>query len=213
MTKKFTKSGVAAIITYLTSKLLLSKKIENNENLKDISNENLSRIQNLKKLVSNIMKSKVFKIAVLVFGLTLAINMFFGKLIIAEILKILGKQTDDLKLPQEMIHDLNLYHHTQSIKTLLANENLSERDRISLLKIRLDFLVNGEAIGKESIVVLSILIYLLGLTSNLGKLYTFLAALFRLFKKGRISKDLYMELLGYIIARGVNVPPEYIPEQ
>ena len=108
-------------------------------------------------------------------------------------------------------HQLNLY--SKSIKSLIISDDLTQEEKISLLKIKFDFIINGECIGKTRFLVVAILGALLAFTiSGLRGLFLILEALYRLFKEGKIAKGLYKQILKVLVMRlgRKNVPIEHL---
>jgi hypothetical protein len=89
-------------------------------------------------------------------------------------------------------HDLNL--HAKSIKSLIVSTDLSSEQKISLLKIKLDFIINGECTGKKRFLVMAVVAAILTFAvSVVGGLALILEALYRLFQEEKISKALYKQ--------------------
>ena len=102
-------------------------------------------------------------------------------------------------------HELNL--HTKALKELIVDNNLSNSDKINLLKIKLDFIINGECGGKKRFLVVCIIAALMAVSiSGIGGLSLFLEALYRLFQEGKISRALYEQILEIVGKRWKKVP-------
>ena len=94
-------------------------------------------------------------------------------------------------------HDLNL--HTQSLETLIVHDLLTREDKIALLKLKLDCILNGPCPGKGRFVLMAILALVMSLTvSGTSGLALLLEALYRLFKEGKISRSLYYEIINIL---------------
>jgi len=86
--------------------------------------------------------------------------------------------------------------HSKSIKELIVAENLSKDAKIDLLKIKLDFIINGQCAGKKRFLIVSIVAALITVCgSGVGGLALFLEAFYRLFQEGKISRALYEKIL------------------
>ena len=118
------------------------------------------------------------------------------------------KVDGQLKIVCDIIqdHELNLNTHTNSIKSLIVSKNLSQEQKISLLKIKLDFIINGECGGKTRFLVVAIIGTLLTFTvSGVGGLALILEALYRLFQEGIIGKALYKQILKALVRRKIPI--------
>jgi len=90
-------------------------------------------------------------------------------------------------------HELDL--HTKPVRWLIAHNQLNSEEKISLLKIKLDFILNGECGGKRRFLVVTILGVVIAFSvSGVGGLSLILEALYRLFKEGKIKKALYYQI-------------------
>lgn len=125
----------------------------------------------------------------------------------------IGDVDGNLKVVCDIIeeHDLNL--HAKSIKSLIVSNELTQEQKISLLKIKLDFIINGECAGKRRFLGMAIIGALLTFTmSGVGGLALILEALYRLFQEGKISKGLYKQILKALAKKlgGKNLPVEHL---
>ena len=108
----------------------------------------------------------------------------------------------DLKIVCNIVqeHELNL--HADSIKSLIISNDLTQEQKISLLKIKLDFIINGECEDKTRFLIVAILGVLITFTiSGVGGLALILEALYRLFQEGKIGKALYKKILKALAKR------------
>ena len=108
-------------------------------------------------------------------------------------------------------HELNL--HTKSIRSLIVSKALTDEQKISLLKIKLDFIINGECGGKVRFLIVAILGAIFTLTvSGVGGVALILEALYQLFKEGRIGEALYKQVLKSLAKKwgAENVPIEHL---
>jgi hypothetical protein len=104
-------------------------------------------------------------------------------------------------------HDSNLY--AKSIKSLIISNDPSSEQKISLLKIKLDFIINGKCMGKRRFLVMAVVAAVLTFTvSSVSGLVLILKALYRLFQKGKILKALYKQIVKALARRwGVEIMP------
>ena len=92
-----------------------------------------------------------------------------------------------------------MYGQSDSLKTLTVNNNLSNEQKITLLKIKLDYIINGQFAGnKRFIIIIFLGTVLILATSSVGGLALILEALYRLFKDGRLEEKLYVKLLAIL---------------
>lgn len=73
--------------------------------------------------------------------------------------KILGRKDTDgeLKIVCDIVRDHDLNVDTKSLKSLIISNDITKEQKISLLKIKLDFIINGECAGKKRFLVMLIL--------------------------------------------------------
>jgi hypothetical protein len=102
--------------------------------------------------------------------------------------------------------------HTKSMRSLIISNNLGREEKIALLKIKLDFIINGECAGKKRFLIMAILGAVISVAiSGVGGLALILEALYRLFQEGKISKALYKRIVQVLAKRsGVSVPIEHL---
>jgi hypothetical protein len=114
-----------------------------------------------------------------------------------------------LKIVCDIIKKHELEFHSEPIKQLILNQSLSKEDKINLLKIKLDSIINCEFAGKKRFLVASILAIIITLSfSGISGLSIFLEALYRLFQEGKLSKAVYEELKEIIEKKAGKVPIE-----
>jgi hypothetical protein len=127
-------------------------------------------------------------------------------LLIDDVFKHLcGQKLDDgkLKIICGIVDEHDLNSHAQAIRSLIISNDLSSEQKITLLKIKLDFIINGECLGKKRFLAMAILGLLLTFTfSGVGGLGLVLEALYRLFQEGKISKKVYKEAVETIGIKG-----------
>lgn len=174
----------------------------------------------LSKIFKQIMTDKAIKIGLLmVFG-TAAVQFFQAEIeaiLIDDVFNhVCVRDTEgNLKIVCNIIkeHELNL--HTKSMREVIVSNNLNDEQKISLLKIKLDFIVNAECGGKARFLVMVIIAATLTFTiSGIGGLALMLEALYRLFKEGKISKAIYNQIIKTLAKRwgGNVVPVEHLLE-
>ena len=100
------------------------------------------------------MKDKALKLALISVFATAGIQYFQSEIIALltdDVFNTLCvKDVDgELKIVCDIIQEHDLNSHVKSIKSLIVSTDLSSEQKISLLKIKLDFIINGECMGKN----------------------------------------------------------------
>jgi hypothetical protein len=175
------------------------------------------RIELANRIAKKLLKNKGLKLALLSIFATAGIQHFQSEieaLLVDDVFKHLcGQKVDgELKVVCDIIQEHELDLHTKSMRSLIISNNLGQEEKISLLKIKLDFIINGECTGKKRFLVMAILGAVLTVTvSGVGGLALILEALYQLFQEGKISKALYKQILKVLAKRwGASVPVEHL---
>jgi hypothetical protein len=175
------------------------------------------RIELANRIAKKLLKNKGLKLALLSIFATAGIQHFQSEieaLLVDDVFKHLcGQKVDgELKVVSDIIQEHELDLHTKSMRSLIISNNLGQEEKISLLKIKLDFIINGECTGKKRFLVMAILGAVLTVTvSGVGGLALILEALYQLFQEGKISKALYKQILKVLAKRwGASVPVEHL---
>ena len=210
--------SIVGVTVYIIVNRLFPEKVESYEKdpLKDLRGG--SRANLVKEIVKKILKDKALKIAIVSVFATAGIQHFQSEiegLLIDDVFKhICIRDVDgDLKVVCEIIQEHDLNSHAKSIKSLIVSNDLNQEQKISLLKIKLDFIINGECGGKKRFLVMAIIGAVLTFTiSGVGGLALILEALYRLFQEGRIGKALYKQIVKALLRKwgGKNVPIEHL---
>nr|UQS76327.1 hypothetical protein [Haslea ostrearia] len=174
----------------------------------------------LSKIFKYIVKDRAIKIGLFVLFGSASIQYFQAEieaLLIEDVFSsVCVRDTDGkLKVVCDIIKEHELHLHTESMRQLIISNNLSEEHKISLLKIKLDVIINGEYGGKARFLVMIIIAATLTFTiSGVGGLALMLEALYRLFQEGKISKGLYKHIIKALARRwgGRAVPVEHLLE-
>ena len=212
---------IVGVSVYIIISRLFPEKVEGFEKdpLKDLrggSEINLGK--QVETVVKTILKDRALKIALLSIFLAAGSQHFQSEieaLLIDDVFNhICIRDVDgELKVVCNIIqeHELNL--HVKSFKSLIISNSLTQEEKISLLKIKLDFIINGECGGKTRFLVVAITGTVLTFTiSGVGGLALILEALYRLFQEGRIGKALYKQILKALSKKwGIkNVPVDHL---
>jgi hypothetical protein len=202
---------------------LFPEKVSDINFEKDLISGDIVRSHLIKKTVKKIMHDRALKIALISVFATAGFHQYFNKeieaLLVDDVFKQLCvKEVDGrLKIVCDIIeeHELNL--NSKPIQKLIVTNDLSKNDKINLLKIKLDFIINGEYGGKKRFLIISIIAALITVSvSGPGGLAIFLKALYQLFQEGKISRALFEqilneEILKSAIKRWIKVPVEGLP--
>ncbi len=206
---------IVGIIVYILISKLLPGEVEvfQGDPPKDVRG---GQIELAKRITKKLLNNNVLKLTLLSVFATAGIQYFQSEieaLLVDDVFKHLcGQKVDgELKVVCDIIqeHELNL--HTKSIRSLIISNNLGREEKISLLKIKFDFIINGECAGKRRFFIMAVLGAVVSVAiSGVGGLTLILEALYRLFQEGKISKALYKQILKALAKRGgVSLPVEH----
>ena len=166
------------------------------------------KVRLFQNVVKKIMNDKALKMALISIFLTAGIQSFHSEvenLLSSEVLKILSKgEVDDnnIRIICDIVNDYDLNSYSQSLKSLIIQNNLSSDQKISLLKIKLESLIHAEFSGKKRFLIMTIVSLIITFTvSGVGGLSLILEALYRLFEEGKISETLYRQILEALAKR------------
>jgi hypothetical protein len=172
------------------------------------------------KILKKILTDRALKIGLIALFGTTALKHFQAEIEALLIEDVFGHicvrdAEGNLKIVCEIVKDLNLNLHTKGMREVIVSKALSQEQKISLLKIKLDFIINGECAGKSRFLVMAILAAILTFTiSGVSGLALILEALYRLFQEGKISKAVYKQMIKALAKRwgGNAVPVEHLVE-
>ena len=213
---------IVGISVYIIIIRLFPEKVEvfQKDPLKDLrGGSQIERTKLIAKWITKkLLKDKALKIALISVFATAGAQYFQSEIeaLLAENVfkQLCGKNlSGELKIVCGIIqeHELNL--HTQSLRSLIISNNLGREEKISLLKIKLDFIINGECAGKKRFLIMAALGAVISVAisiSGVGGLALILEAIYRLFNEGRILKALYSQMVQMLKKRwGVDVPIEH----
>jgi hypothetical protein len=202
---------IVGIIVYIIVNKLFPKKVSYINSKKDLRGGDIVIDPLIQKIIKHIIKKIIYdralKIALLSGFATAGYIHFMQEieiLLTDEIFEeVCVKELDgQLKIVCDIINEHDISFHSKSLKELSVNSYLSNDDKINLLKIKLDFIINGECAGKTRFLLVSILAALMTVcVSGVGGLAIFLQALYRLFQEGKISRALYEQIVKIISKR------------
>ena len=203
--RKLLFPSVVGILTYiLVKKCFPVKFVDSKDGMTDVPRGGHNSLFELWQKLCN---DRALKIALIsVFG-TAGI-MHFNEEIVqflsqAQFLH-LCKNTDDknLQIICNIAEKHDLLEHSAAVRELILNDKLTYNDKLNLLKIKLDFIINGECAGKKRFVVVTLLGLIITFSvSGVGGLALILEALYRLFQEGKISKAVYDALKNLLLSK------------
>jgi hypothetical protein len=132
---------------------------------------------------------------------TLLVNELFNELCVNE------KPDGKLKIVCDIVKEYALNSHSKFMKEVIITSKLSDQHKVDLLKIKLDFLINVEYVGKKRFMIVSIIVIIITVSASVtGGFALILDALYRLFKEGKISRAVYEQILEVVAKRWIKVP-------
>lgn len=160
--------------------------------LKDL--RGCSKADLAKLLYYKILKNRTLKIGLITLFISVGVEQFHNEitnLLMNGVFKNI--HTEDVegrfKTVGTIIQEHDLNSDTKELKKLILSNELSQENKISLLKIKLDYIINGECEGKMRFVIVFLIVLILTFTiSGLGGLALILEALYQLFQEGKIRK-------------------------
>ena len=216
---KFFLPTIVGISLYIIINKFFPENLSNKNSEKDLRGGDLIIKSHVQKLLAKIMYERALKVAIIGVFVTAGAQHFHEEiqalLIDQTFQKIcVTSKTGQLNIVCDIVKEHELIAHTKSINKLIIANNLSREDKINLLKIKLDFIINGECSGKTMYLTLAIIGALMTLFTSgligLTSLTLFLEAVYRLFQEGKISRALYEEITKLITKRWFKVPIEHL---
>lgn len=208
--------SLVGITVYIIINRLFPEKVETFEKDPLKSLRGGTKLNLIRSIIQKLLKDKALKVALLSVFATAGIQHFQSEieaLLTDEVFKHLCIQQVDgkLKVVCDIINEHDLNTHVKSIKSLIISNEMTRENKINLLKIKLDFIINGECIGKTRFLIMAIIGTIFTFTiSGVAGLTIVLEALYRLFQEGKLKKALYKQILEALAKTwgGKNVPIE-----
>lgn len=204
------------LLVYMIKKLFRKKKVKGfqEDPVKDLRGGSKMKLVN-KTIIKKILKDKALKIALLAIFTTAGIRHFQseleGTLLIED--AVIPNVDREFKVVCDIVENHNLDLHTKSVQSLIDSKVLNQGQKIDLLKLKLDLIINGECASKTQFLVLTILGLLLTFTtSGVSGLTLLLEALYRLFQEGKIGEALYRQILKALAIKwgAENIPTDLL---
>jgi hypothetical protein len=181
--------SIIDVSVYLIINKLFPEKVESFEkdSLKYLRNGDKMGLA--KQIAEKILEDKVLKLAIMSVFATAGSQHFRSEieaLLIDDVFNhICIRDVDgNLKVVCDIIqeHDFNL--HTKATKSLISSQDLNQEQKISLIKIKLDSIINVECAGKRRFLVMAVIGSVLTFTiSGVGEFAMVLGVLYCLFRK------------------------------
>lgn len=216
---KFLLPSIVSVCVYLVVHKLFPEKVKSfDEDFMTAVRGGSAEIKLFTRVLRALMTDRALKIALIAAFGTAGFTFFHDKILalLADdtFNSICVKDTDgNLKILSDIVEEYKLKSHTTQMKEIILSTHLSNEHKISLLKIKLDFIINGEWAGKSRFLIMTLLGVILTFTiSGVGGLALVLEALYRLFQEGKISKAVYAQVLKVLSKRlfGKAVPVEHL---
>ena len=199
------KTSFVGVVTYhICKKLFPEKKLVEPIFLDSpVSNsiEPIPRGGNFfKRTAKRLIEDRAFKLAMAAATTYFGYDMFKGEILallssedlIKECLKENGKVNPEIC---KIIEELDLVGLKQNVRELLIQENLTQDQKITLLKIKLDAVFNAEYPNKKlaSLAILTAIMASIMIVGPYG-IMIFLSTIYQLWKEGKISTAVYSKL-------------------
>jgi hypothetical protein len=155
---------------------------------------------NFQKIAKRLIQDRAFKFAMLAATTYFGYDMFQEEILALlsskDLIKECSKAKSIVKLEIcEIVEKLDLVGLQENIKELVIKENLTTDQKTTLLKIKLDAVINSEYPNKKValIAILTAIMASLILVGPYG-LMIFLGAIYQLWKEGKISTAVYKQM-------------------
>ena len=199
MTLKFSKillPSIVGISVYLIINTLFPEKVESlgKDPIKTLRCG--AKIKLAKKIAKKLLKDKALKIAIISVFATAGIQHFQSEikaLLVDDVFNNLCVKDVDgkLKVVCQIVQEHDLNSHAKSIKSLIISNDLNSEQKISLLKIKLDFIINSECMGKRRFLVMAVVTAVLTcIVSGVDGIAMLLEALYPSFSRRKDIKSI-----------------------
>jgi hypothetical protein len=208
---------IVGVTLYIVVSKLFPEKLSSINSGKDLRGGDLVKYNFIKKLMISIKQNRALKVALIGTFAAAGVQSFTQEIetLLVETLLVNNFYTKygveglegKLKVLSEIVKEYDLESNSKTINKILVAEKLSKEHKVSLLKIKLDFLINGEYAGKKRFVVVSLIALLLTVSvSGVAGLAIFLEALYQLFQEGKISKAVYEGIMNLVKKKLIKEP-------
>lgn len=201
------KTWLIGVITYwITKKLFPEKKMVEpifldppNVLVPDTSPP-IPRGGDFKEIAKRLIQNRAFKFAMVAATTYFGYDMFQEEILALlsskDLIKECSKAKPSIKIEIcEIVDKLDLVGLKDNVRELVIKENLTTDQKITLLKIKLDAVINSEYPNKRValIAILTAIMASLILVGPYG-IMVFLAAIYQLWKEGRITTAVYKQM-------------------
>ena len=208
MNLKFSKALLPTLVGMavyrIVSKYFPETSITNRKGLPTNLRGGGSKLRLIKRLSKRILSDRALKIAILTAFTTAGIQHYqaeIEELLMYSVLRpFCNEKTKDIKdnvsVVCDILQDHDLLSQPDSVKKLIIANDLTREQKTALVKMKLDYLINGAYPGKRKFLVRILFALLLVFTlSSTAGLSIFLDALHRLWIEGKISNAVYNDIL------------------
>jgi hypothetical protein len=208
---------ILTMIVYMTvTKVFSEKLLDRNSEKKDLrvgDNVKYTLTMKIGRIVKKSLQERALKASLITLFATTSV-LYFDKeietLLVNELFNELcvNKKPDGkLKILCDIAKEYALNSHSKFMKEVIITSKLSDQHKVDLLKIKLDFLINVEYVGKKRFMIVSIIVIIITVSASVtGGFALILDALYRLFKEGKISRAVYEQILEVVAKRWIKVP-------
>ena len=161
----------------------------------DLTSQNESKKNIIRRLFIKVRHDKALRLALVSIVATVGLQYFYhhiGAILLNEALNKQSVKTQPAGIFFDIVEKHEIALHSKSMRTLIDTQKHSKEEKVELLKIELDFIINNELSGHTGFVIISIIVLLITACSGgIAGLAIFLEALYKLLQEGRISQALY----------------------
>ena len=199
------RTWLVGVVTYwICKKVFPEKKLVEPIFLDSPISDNITPIPRggsfLKETAKRLIQDRAFKLAMLAATTYFGYDMFREEILALlsseDMIKECFKKDGRVRIEIcEIVEELDLVGLKENVKQLLIKENLTRDQKITLLKIKLDAVFNAEYPNKK-LALLAILTAIMASIILVGPygIMIFLAAIYQLWKEGKISTAVYKQM-------------------
>lgn len=155
---------------------------------------------NLQEVAKRLIQDRAFKFAIVAATAFFGYDMFQEEIIALlsskDLISACSKKNSIIRIEVcKIVEELDLVGLKDNVRELLVKENLTSEQKITLLKIKLDAVINSEYPNKK-VALLAILTSIMASLILVGPygVMIFLAAIYQLWKEGKISTAVYKKM-------------------
>lgn len=155
--------SILGVLTSIIANKLLPKDLSPNNPLTDLRGGDDKIVVIVTKTISEkFLENAPLKLALIIVFTTAIFSGFneeIQKLLSAEVFKVLSTKEikGNLKIVCDIVKDYDLDLHSQSMSEFIVATKLSNSDKINLLKIKLNFVINDNFVGRNTFIIKTVL--------------------------------------------------------